>query len=145
MTQLENNTTALEAILATVNALPDAGSGGGEVRIITGKVKATNKNVYSVPINVTGIGFKPKLVIFMYPGNITVNTSTPYYIKTMIWYEGMENTIYYNVAMMSSKTYTPTAERTGITVNEDGFTIQAARSDYQLYSTEIKHQYIVCG
>lgn len=28
MTQLENNTTALEAILATVNALPNAGSGG---------------------------------------------------------------------------------------------------------------------
>lgn len=44
MSQLETNTTDLQAILAQVNALPDAGSGGGGVETCTVTISTTESS-----------------------------------------------------------------------------------------------------
>lgn len=62
MSQLENNTANLQAILDTVNNLPEASSGGGAVQVATGEFTPTSVNLYSNPITVSGLGFRPKYV-----------------------------------------------------------------------------------
>ena len=81
MTQLENNTTALEAILATVNALPNAGSGGGEVsgyQVATGTftVSTAVTAANATAATVSGLAFKPSIVSIIRNGSKTVSNST---------------------------------------------------------------------
>ena len=56
MSQLSNNTTALQAILEAVNALPEAG--GGELKSASGTATRSSGKV----LTITGLNFTPSIV-----------------------------------------------------------------------------------
>ena len=63
MSQLSNNTTALRALLEAVEALPEAGGGGGLTQKAEGTVAAASSAKST--LTVTGLAFKP-LVVFWF-------------------------------------------------------------------------------
>lgn len=145
MSQLETNTTDLRSILAQVNALPDAGSGGG-INIVTGKYANTRADFMTQPVSISGFGFRPKFVYFYCTSNIITDLSTPYTVKSVMWKDGDEESIYINISLSGGKTYAPTVERSCVTVTDDGFTLTSPRSDYTLVATGAEnYAYVVIG
>ena len=142
MTQLENNTTALEAILATVNALPNAGSGGGEsgYQMATGTftvstgVTAAN----TVAATVRGLGFTPKEVWVIRSVGRSINVTSTYkntmYMVACIKRESGD-TLYNYVGMASTTSTVSCGIATNntnpvyeINIKENGF--ELARGSY---------------
>lgn len=126
MSQLSTNTTDLQAILAQVNALPEAGGGSGanDFKIVTGTF--TTANTFTA-LEVTGVGFKPKCVFVAMDGNtITQNSSSSsYHLHTVYWYD--DGNVHYDRVLARRGTGTGTnvttypAETYGFSVTDDGF------------------------
>lgn len=105
MTQLENNTSALQEILAAVNALPNAGSGGGEVnktsltQIFSESIKPSttdgtltvNHNTGIMPLvaTVTISSAKPKSIRYM----VLIKTDTGVW-RLMVYHSSSTSSIY---------------------------------------------------
>lgn len=79
MSKLEQNTTALDEVLAMVNALPDAGSGGGGVETCSLTYSDEGLGVYGVYMSYVDGAYVPQVV----------------------GYPGMEETTYHNVVKNS--------------------------------------------
>ena len=69
MSQLSNNTTALQAILEAVNALPEAGGGEWEFKTANGSTTITPMTVNGTTYYgyaVSGLGFRPLWIVVGY-------------------------------------------------------------------------------
>ena len=144
---LSGNTAKINELLSKINALPEAGGGGGGAAIATGEYVSTNTDFKTNPISITGIGFRPIFVLFRTEINIMTSASSPYYVNQIMWHEGLDASLYTNVALMSGKTYVVSIEKSGISVNDDGFSITSPRSDYALVTldTKVQYTYIAIG
>jgi len=108
-TNLEQNTAGLEEILAAVNSLPEADSGGGY------KVAVGTCTLYS---KVT-LDFKPVLVCVT--GNSTSKTSTPTNVSCV---NGVFNGVSYSSALRAqvmSSNLTFSSIGSEISLEDDGF------------------------
>ena len=155
MTQLENNTTALQAILATVNALPNAGSGGGEIsgyQVAVGEFTAVAAtNTLAEAGTVTGLPFAPKIVIVYRSATITVSNTTDRVFIYGVNYEDDSSTgsfMYRTSSSAYASNYTG-ATYFAIIKNADGFTLK--RSSYSNSTSTAykilsgKYKYIAVG
>lgn len=152
MSQLENNTTGLEALLDMVNALPNAGSGGGEseLKVATGTFTPIGNIIANNPITVTGIGFKPK-IIYAYMASRT-NTgigTNKHHITSIIASDNIFNALYLYI----NKTSTSSSAATNIKcvtlsavkvqITDDGFEITSTNTSY--YMNSVVWNYIAIG
>ena len=138
MSQLENNTASLQAILDTVNNLPEATSGGGAMRVAVGTFTPTSVNLYNNPISVTGLGLEPKYVsiVAMNPTDQAYDTWTSGYRYLFVVEQGTLNNT--TVDNKLSCIYTGSTYSVGstngtytITRNSDGFKLSTSTTtDY---------------
>lgn len=160
MSQLETNTTGLQALLDMVNALPNAGSGGGEssgYQVATGTftvetaVSVANKVAHTV----TGLPFQPKIVWVMRNAGMTVGVATTNKNKYSYWGSSLEEDSIKNVytGIGSSTSTVSVAQETknnnfSIIVTDDGFSIGrgAATSSTNTYTVgAFEYRYIAIG
>lgn len=153
MTQLENNTTALEAILATVNALPNAGSGGGEVSgyqvaVGTFNVSSVAETANAVAATITGLSFKPRVLIIQKASSVNIAASTT--SKSKYYFCGYEqyadNEKYYQYMYYSgSSTSRARATSTSyysVVINDDGFILKRGTGTGSVYINTGDYAYV---
>lgn len=92
MSQLNNNTAALQALLEAVEALPEAGGGGGELKYATGTVKVTSM---TKTLAFSGLDFEPVIVM-----THTGTTDVPAVVVTPQWNIAKYGSNYYRCSMV---------------------------------------------
>ncbi|MBR5216198.1 MAG: hypothetical protein IKV80_08270 [Bacteroidales bacterium] len=152
---LQNNTTKINTIknttlpelLQKINALPDAGSGGGSgggYKVATGKISLSEgvKSSGSTIATINGLGFKPSYIMVSLSVSTSAITSTSYYVLSAIYY--LPESAQAAVAKRNSANirFYAAGSYAIIVPNDDGFTIISDNSN--LY-TGSGYQYIAVG
>ena len=138
MSQLSTNTIDLQAILAQVNALPEAGSGGGgsgEPVYASGELLITGYDTAGVMAEISGLSFRPRHVIVQESEgasgcSMTYSSSRSKYALFAVqhgwydcatyWYRGTSSSIYMHTDTTNS-TYC-------IEITNDGFTLSTTNA-----------------
>ena len=69
-TQLQTNNAKLEALLTELQGKA-AGGGGSELQVVSGTfVPSTYQNLYTNPVTISGLGFKPKVACVRFYRNL---------------------------------------------------------------------------
>lgn len=114
MSQLTNNTTALQAILEAVEALPE--TGGGSAKSSSGTLAHSTAN--ATKVTVTGLGFKPTAVVL----HVAFGNS-------LIIAHVSELTKFFIVGSSNRTT------NLSFTLDEDGFTLTSSSTSYPFTSS----------
>lgn len=135
-TDLQTNNTNLQSILDTVNALPEAGSGGGTssgAKFATGNITITEglKSSGVEIATVSGLGFRPSAVFISLSSGTNANiTSTSYYVILSSY--NIDGVVSQSTMFQRKSSYTRTYCSSGyatITLNSDGFTWSSDNSN----------------
>lgn len=122
---LNSNTTGLEEILASVNALPEAGGGG---TIVTGSFSVSEgvKSSGTTIATVSGLGFKPKKVFIVMAVGTSNVSSTSYYIWCgMHLIDGTSQSVFANRYNSSNIRIYCRGTYVDIIINDDGFSLKS--------------------
>lgn len=129
--KITDNTTSLNEVLAAVNALPDAGSGGGGgIQIVTGTLEAQNFTMSpeETVLYEVDLGFKPKFVQVYPSANVTLSTANRNYVVSLSKWQDV-NIFSYGKKTSSGSSAVYTTKNSGtdiyIELTENGFNVMA--------------------
>ena len=127
---LSGNTAKINELLSKINALPEAGSGGGSggaLQVAQGSFTPTTKSAYSNPVTVSGIPFRPKILYIQQeaPYINTYNGQLYGLTSALVTDDGIsKTTANAKGAIYSQAKY----NYHKITINDNGFTITGTKS-----------------
>lgn len=132
MSQLSNNTGALEAILATVNALPSAGGGAQTAQTATGTKAGTGTQTFSV----TGLAFKPTHVVIAAARN-----STATYNIVVFSVAGIKGHVY--ATATNSTPYSYIDDSTiAWSFSDDGFSVTTTKATNAKFNANYTYRWV---
>lgn len=148
--ETETYTDLLTDLEAAIEELPDAGGGsGGEMKTATGTFTPTAADIYTTPVTVTGLGFKPKVVFIQQNlkyGNSAIGAPStyPYTVMKSFMYgeqimgtgEYVTSSAVFYIAWLNDSKYI-------IQMNDDGFTVSGV--DSKMIMSKSAYYYYAIG
>lgn len=129
-TTLQSNNTDLQAILNTINELPEVGS-SNSINIATGSFNPGKVKMRDNPITISGLNFTPKNIIIMVKPNNAwyIDHAYKYHFIGYIFGELFENMCIRYSSDTINEITTHSTDTINITITQDGFTITETSID----------------
>lgn len=148
MSQLTTNTASLQAILDTVNALPEAGGGGGVYKVAEGSFALNISSAAPIEsgiATVEGLAFKPFCVMVTSTSTVTASTTGRNYFVSCQQVDGYDPLCFRLLKVSSSSlgVYTGGTMIASITMADDGFTLYNGEYSNMYYAKN--YDYVAIG